>query len=62
MAKKKTTAETAVTKQYKVLRGCGNSETGAEFLPGDIVTTEDFSQAVIDNWLQRDPPVLEEVE
>jgi len=59
MAKKKTTAdETAV---YKVLISCGNSDTGSRFVPGDTVTADDFTQSVIDNWLEIEPPVLEKV-
>ena len=45
MANKKTKQVT----EYEVLIACGNSETGATFEPGDIVTLDDFSQAVIDN-------------
>ena len=56
MANKKTKQVT----EYEVLIACGNSETGATFEPGDIVTLDDFSQAVIDNWLQITPPVLKE--
>lgn len=54
MAKKK---ETAVT-DYVVLIGCQNDKTGATFAPGDIVTSADFSAAVIAGWLTCDPPVL----
>lgn len=56
MAKKK--EETAV-KEYEVLIPCGNGKN--EFAIGATVTTEDFSQAAIDNWLRSQPPVLREV-
>lgn len=57
MAKKK---EKTAVKVYEVLIACGNSETGATFEPGETVTLCDFSQAIIDNWLSIEPPVLRE--
>jgi hypothetical protein len=54
-------AKTAETKEkvYRVLIPCVNNETGKEYDFGARVTAADFSQAVIDNWLTIDPPVLE---
>ena len=53
MAKKKTTAVI----EYKVLIECHNQKQSFEI--GDVVTKKDFPQAVIDNWLALEPPVLE---
>jgi hypothetical protein len=49
---------------YRVLIGCGNDKTGASYAPGDVVTTADFPERVIADWLSMSPPVvalLEEV-
>lgn len=46
---------------YLVLIGCTNDKTGARFAPGDVVTDGDFPKRVIANWLEIDPPVLEEL-
>lgn len=56
MTKKKVTIQ-----EYKVLISCHNNKTGKAYTEGDTVTTKDFSQAVIDNWLACNPPVLEVV-
>jgi len=32
--------------------GLSNDKTGKRFEPGDKVTDEDFSRAVIENWLE----------
>ena len=52
MSKKKATAVT----EYKVLIECHNQKQ--VFAVGDVVTKKDFPQAVIDNWLALEPPVL----
>jgi len=51
--------ETAV-KEYEVLIPCGNGKN--EFAVGAKVTTDDFPQATIDNWLRSHVPVLKEVD
>ena len=43
--------------RFRVLVSCRNKTK--RFEPGKIVTTKDFSVAVIENWLKLDPPVLE---
>ena len=57
----KATKETAV-KQYKVLIPCTSNATGKKYAIGDTITGNDFSTAVIINWCQITPPVLQEVE
>ena len=52
MTKKKATAVT----EYKFLIDCHNQKKTFEV--GDVVTKKDFPQAVIDNWLALEPPVL----
>lgn len=54
MAKK---TEAKEKKTYRVLIACGNGKK--EFEPGDVVTADDFPAAVIRNWLEITPPVLE---
>ncbi len=43
--------KTAVIKSYKVLIPCRNDKTVKSFAVGDTVTKDDFSAAVIKNWL-----------
>ena len=60
MTKKKTTI---TKKQYKVLRPCRNNDVDPDrqYVPGEVVTDKDFPQEIINNWLIKDPPVLEVV-
>jgi hypothetical protein len=44
---------------YRVLVDCRDDKTNKVYKPGEIVTTADFSQAVINAWVKNSPPVLE---
>jgi hypothetical protein len=48
-------------KRYIVLVPCRNTKKDTRYEPGDFVLEGDFTKAVIKNWLEMQPPVLEEV-
>jgi len=45
-------------KQYRVMIAIANDETIKRFVPGDTVTTDDFSYSQIKEWQMMTPPVL----
>lgn len=55
MSKSKSKAK----KEYIALTNVTNGKTGVNFEAGDTVKDGDFTAAVIKNWLEIEPPVLE---
>ena len=47
--------------RYRVEIACRNDITGKSYLPGDIITTDDFSQDTIDHWRRMIPPVVRRI-
>lgn len=44
---------------YRVRIDCTNDKTQRSYEAGDIITTADFPQSVIDAWVKSQPPILE---
>lgn len=48
-------------KKYKVLRPIRSDKKKKEWAAGDVVKDSDFPKYIIEGWLSKSPPVLEEV-
>jgi hypothetical protein len=59
MTKKKSKAVAPIEDIYTIRIAVTNGATGKDYAPGDTITAADFPPAVIKNWLNLDPPVLE---